>query len=396
MKKIKYSLNLLLIFFSLSICSQNIQIKGKVTDVYGEVIPFAAVGIVKKNIGTTTTTEGTFSFIISVNELNEFLEISSIGFETFKINIRDYINNPIKIILNEKLTELNEVILLSPIHYVKTSFKKLRDNSLSSTHQLNVIYRRWSVEDDICRFFIEQYLNIIDRGPASEVIKFNVNQSRKSSEYRFIKNKQRVHAAKYMEWNNPLRKGINIKSYNWKKIEISTYDGEDVIIIEGTNKKSEKLKFYIGYDTYRIYRIEMSKIPQEMGKELTATYLYKKNSKGKLYLGYHSREWKGAAAMPENVKRAMSASGQKFKNFVPLAYRHEVFVIELIENKEKFTQFEDNSQKDMTLYNVKYDEKFWNNISLPAETNFYKKNIKELESLYNVPIKTQFQYSNKN
>ena len=48
MKKIKYSLYLLLIFFSLSICSQNIQIKGKVTDVYGEVIPFAAVGIVKK------------------------------------------------------------------------------------------------------------------------------------------------------------------------------------------------------------------------------------------------------------------------------------------------------------------------------------------------------------
>ena len=100
--------------------------------------------------------------------------------------------------------------------------------------------------------------------------------------------------------------------------------------------------------------------------------------------------------MPENVKRAMSASGQKFKNFVPLAYRHEVFVVELIENKEKFTQFEDNPQKDMTLYNVKYDEKFWNDVSLPAETNFYKKNIKELESLYNVPIKTQFQYSNRN
>ena len=124
--------------------------------------------------------------------------------------------------------------------------------------------------------------------------------------------------------------------------------------------------------------------------------LYKKNSKGKLYLSYHTREWKGAAAMPENVKRAMSASGQKFKNFVPLAYRHEVYVVELIENKEKFTQFEDNPQKDMTLYNVKYDEKFWNDVSLPAETNFYKKNIKELESLYNVPIKTQFQYSNRN
>jgi len=31
---------------------------------------------------------------------------------------------------------------------------------------------------------------------------------------------------------------------------------------------------------------------------------------------------------------------------------------------------------------------------MPPETKFYKKNISELESLYDVPIETQFQYSN--
>ena len=55
----------------------------------------------------------------------------------------------------------------------------------------------------------------------------------------------------------------------------------------------------------------MSKIPQEMGKELTATYIYKKNSKGKLYLSYHNREWVGARKLPENVRKTMINSGQR-------------------------------------------------------------------------------------
>ena len=48
----------------------------------------------------------------------------------------------------------------------------------------------------------------------------------------------------------------------------------------------------------------------------------------------------------------------------------------------------------MTLFKVPFDPDFWNNISLPPETTFFKKNIKELESLYDVPIETQFKYSN--
>ena len=45
--------------------------------------------------------------------------------------------------------------------------------------------------------------------------------------------------------------------------------------------------------------------------------------------------------------------------------------------------------------NLVDDEEFWNIISLPPETKFYLKNIKELEGLYDVPIETQFLYSNK-
>ena len=396
MSKLSYYVFIILCFLTNQFLSSqnNILVEGKVVDQNDFEIPFAAVGIIKKNIGTTSSGEGTFSFVITVNELDDFLEISSIGFETFKINVRNYLNGKQKIIkLKEKFTSLTEVVAKSPIFYVKSSLKKLKENTISSNHQLNMIYRRWSVEDNICRFYIEQFLNVIDRGPSSYIVKSNIFQSRKSSEYRFIKNEQKVHAVQYMEWNNPLRKGLIVNSFKWKKIKNSSYDGEDIIIVEGS-KNGEKLKLFIGYDSYKIYRLEMDKVPQT-GKSLTASYIYKKNTNGKLYLGYHLREWKGASKTPENVKKAIINSGKKPRNFIPLAYRHEVFVVELIENKKLFSKFEDMGQKDMTLYNIPYNDKFWKKISLPAETNFFKKNISELESLYGVSIETQFEYSNK-
>ena len=51
-------------------------------------------------------------------------------------------------------------------------------------------------------------------------------------------------------------------------------------------------------------------------------------------------------------------------------------------------------QKDMSLYDVAYNKSFWHNFSLPPETDYYKKNIKELESRFGVSIETQFKYSN--
>jgi hypothetical protein len=75
-------------------------------------------------------------------------------------------------------------------------------------------------------------------------------------------------------------------------------------------------------------------------------------------------------------------------------YRHEVFVIGVVEDKKMFDYSGITGNKDMTLFKIPYDLNFWKNISMPPETKFYKKNISELESLYDVPIETQFQYSN--
>ena len=390
---------ILLLFISSSfIFSQSkINISGFVYDEYAYPVPYSSIGIIEKNIGASSTEEGSFSFFITKNELGDILEISSIGYETFKISVKDFTELiDKKIILKEKITELKEVSVQSSKTIVKKALKKLKENTLSSKHILGILYRRWSVEDKICRFFIEQYIDVVDRGPSYFTDGFKIRHNRTSSDYRFVKNLQSHHSLYYMEWNNPLRKGISLGAYKWKKVKDTNYENEEVVVIKGTKKNGELITLYIGFDTFKIYRIEKF-TDTDNGTTMDAIYVYKNNNQNKLYLSYHKREYSFYLKMPDNVKRILVQTGKKPKQYVPAAYRHEVFVLNLANySKNLKSKGDESNQRDMTLYKLDYNQNFWDNLSLPPETKFYKKNINELEGLFDVPIETQFKFSNSN
>ncbi|MFL2594137.1 MAG: carboxypeptidase-like regulatory domain-containing protein [Flavobacteriaceae bacterium] len=251
----------LLVFTPLTLHAQNnIPISGKVMDDKGFEIPYAAVGIVSKNIGTTSTEDGTFYFQISAAELKDTLSFSSLGFSTYKLPVSKLVQNEeMVIILEEKTTSLREVVVNSTSFYVRQALKKLKVNTLNKNHELDLLYRRWSVEDNICRFLIEQNIMAIDRGPSSYLNKFFIENTRTSADYRFVKNEQKLHALKYMEYNNPLRKGLNLNSYKWETIGDSSYDNEDVMIVQGVMSGEETITLYIGLDSSKIYKLEMEK-----------------------------------------------------------------------------------------------------------------------------------------
>ena len=393
-KFINYIYWVLLFNCILVFAQQSTVITGKILDQNGYEVPYAAVGVLQKNMGTTSTEDGTFYFRVSNNELEDNLTVSSLGFSNFSIKIKDFLKLEKKeIVLEEQTTNLSEVVVNSIDFYVKNALKKLRDNTVSKNHQLNILYRRWSVEDNLCRFYIEHSINAIDRGPSSYLVTFSVDHVRTSADYRFVKNEQKLHALKNMEFNNPLRKSINVKSYKWTKTGDSSYDNEDVIIAKGVIENKETLWLYIGMDSNKIYKLEMEKQPK-IGKSLIATYVYKKNNKGKLFLSYHQREWKGAAAPSENVKRAMRSNGQTVPKYIPIAYRHEVYVLDIKEDKKRFSVGEMMHNKDMTKYKTAYDPAYWEKLNIPPNTRFFNKNIGELVDLFGVPLENQFKYSN--
>ncbi len=55
------------------------------------------------------------------------MEISSIGFKTFKISIKDFISQADKkIVLEENVTELSDVLVKSNEDYVRLALKNLK------------------------------------------------------------------------------------------------------------------------------------------------------------------------------------------------------------------------------------------------------------------------------
>ncbi|WP_139959659.1 carboxypeptidase-like regulatory domain-containing protein [Flavicella sediminum] len=381
---------LLVLVFTASSYGQkkDITVEGFVKDEFDISVPYAAIGIPSKYIGTSSNDDGGFSLKLSKEHLLDTLEVSSIGFKTLKIKVQDYLQQKEKVLLLiEENVSLSEVEILKPATYVKNAVKKVRKNTLSSKHQINMIYRRSSVENGKTRFMVEHYLKILDYGPSVPSFdEIEIAEQRKSADYRFVNQKQPVHTVIVMTQIDPIRQGFSLKDYKWSKTGDTSYDGEDLVIIEGRNKikKKDFIRLYIGIDTYGIYKMELSR--------LNALFLYKKDINGKLVLSYHKRDPFFHGIISEQKRKRLNLKTTKVK----CAYRHEAIVLSIESNKKKFDiKNVISERKDAGDYGVKYNPVFWDTVSLPPETAFYKKSVKDLESIYGVPLKVQFSAVNK-
>ncbi|MGJ8744236.1 carboxypeptidase-like regulatory domain-containing protein [Polaribacter sp.] len=385
-----YSIIISVIFLLISLSTNSQKTKntleGLVVDEENYEIPYASILIRSKNIGTSTTDDGTFSLSIPTESLSDSLEISSMGFNTLKIKINDFLKLKKKVIkLTSNVVSLGEITLISPTAIYKKAIKNLKNTTLRDTHLLKILYRRASVEGPKARFFVEHYMNVLDKGPyTSGIKKIQVVQGRKSADYRFIKKKQRQHAIEFMVSINPIRNTERLDDFKWTKVGDSFYDGEDIIIIKGANGKKKWAKLYIGLESFAIYKVEYKY------NNLNSIYIYKKNNEGKLYLSYHQREFKSKQTVTLRAKKNQASK----RITIPLAYRHEAFVLSVATDKDKI-KFRSNYQNiDMGEYKAPYNPNFWKNISLPPDTAFGRKIKKELQEISGVPIETQFQQAN--
>ncbi len=384
----KFVLILFLTCFYLSNSQQSkVKLEGIVKDKKNVTVPYAAISFTKRPKGTVSNEDGLFSLLIENHEVNDSLIVNSMGYEPLKFKIQDFIDQEDKtIILKENIIELSEVKLLSPSEYVKNAIKKLKDNTISSSHQLTLLYRRASSEEKKARFFVEHYMKIRDRGPiAIEIESIEVLHARESADYRFFKKREHRHSVIPMTIRNPVRQHMPIKRIVWKKVGDSSYGDEDVVIIEGSPKGQSSFKLFIGVDTYSIYRIE--------NRANNSLYVYKKDHKGKLHLSYHSRQWTSKETIPFALQKQL----KKDTNKIQATYKHEVFVLNVETNKKKIkvNHQEEALKTDMAELKIAYNSHFWKNFVAPPDTKYFKKIKKELESNYGVSLEKQFEYANK-
>ncbi len=377
---------LLSAFISISVYSQNknIEVTGTIYDEAKNTIPFVSVGIVKKYLGTASTEDGEFAFFITKEELQDTLSVSSLGYETFKIKVQDYLNQESKeIVLIETITELDEVTLLKASDYVINALKTLKDNTLSKPHQIEMLYRSATTEGDQPKLLVENYIKVKDRGPAFYFGEVQVTECRKSADYRIWKPKTRWHPIHVVAHVNPVRPNDsghsrNIKKFSWKKTGDSSYEGEDVVILEGSNpkKKWEKITLYIGVDTYKIYRIER-------GHTL---FIYKNYGNGKLVLSYYNHDWHlSKDRIPKEYWNTPAINTH---------FKAEAFVYRVITDKKKIKIVPYGIDLDAASIDLPYNKEFWKNLSVPPDTKFYKSIKSGLESVYGVPLEKQYELVN--
>ncbi|TYA78774.1 carboxypeptidase-like regulatory domain-containing protein [Seonamhaeicola marinus] len=371
-------------FFSLN-AQQKQEIRGIILDEFNEPIPFVAVGIVEKYIGSASTEDGEFSFFITENELQDSLSISSLGYDPFKIKVADFLKLEKKaIVLKETVTELNEVKLLVPNNYVVTALKKLKENTISTTHQLEFLFRTAVTEGDKAKLLVENYIKVRDRGPAYYFGDVQVAESRKSADYRIWKPKHNWHQINVVAHVNPIRPNDsgharNIKKFIWKKIGDSSYEGEDVVILEGQNpkKKWERIKLFIGVDSFKIYRIERG----------SSLFVYKKYKNGKLVLNYYKHDWHlSKDRIPKEYWNTPVINSH---------FKGEAFLYNVITNKKDIKVVPYGINVDAHLIDLPYNPSFWDNLSLPPDTKFYKSIREGLEAAYGVPLEKQYELVNK-
>ena len=387
---------ILLFIITLSVTtlySQDIlKIEGVVLDETSRGVSYAAIGIPSKWIGTSSNEDGEFLLELSKKNLLDTLEVSSIGYITSKILVEDFLALNEKVItLKEDIVSLDGVSIMNPSHYVQLAFKNLKNNTVSVTHELKVLNRFFTVEKEKAKFLIEHYIKVKDKGPSSgDVNRIEIVEGRKSVDYRYFPNVKlkRTYPIHLMTQMNPLRNGIPYRNYKWSKIGDTSYDGEDIIIIQGQKDSNKRRPYqdpilYIGMDTYKVYKTT--------NESATLVYLYKKNKDGKMYLSYHNYFTRQYHELNKAQQAILKTTDDKFK----ISVRNEVVVLGIETDKKKIkTKSSNVYQKNIEDIKVEYNSIFWNTFNFPPPTEFYKQKVKDLESIDGVPLETQFNLAN--
>lgn len=119
---LKLQLVVMLLYSFNFVHSQNIVIIGAVTDSLKTPLQYVNIGIYNKAIGTVTDVKGNFFLNINNSMYNDTLKVSSLGYKSKEILIKNILSNQkTNIILDSFIEELEEVVLTS--NNIKTFIK---------------------------------------------------------------------------------------------------------------------------------------------------------------------------------------------------------------------------------------------------------------------------------
>ncbi|WP_159021406.1 carboxypeptidase-like regulatory domain-containing protein [Formosa sp. L2A11] len=189
-----YSLTILVCLFFISAYSQT-ELKNKIVD-FSTMIPIESASIYIQNTttGTISNADGKFVLLVPNTMENDTLVISSIGYKSFKILVKDF-DNTEEVFLEEDIASLDEVLLVgeprpkTANEIVLKMISKLPDNLPELPYLEKGFLRHKEQNKKEFKWLIESAITLYDssaQSPAYKNLKINVDEMRKSYDLRDV------------------------------------------------------------------------------------------------------------------------------------------------------------------------------------------------------------------
>ena len=208
-----------------------------------EPLPFVNIGVMDQNWGTVSNAEGTFSLELNENHKGNTLRISMIGYHPVEILINEIEVDSLPVELNERIDQLQEVIVAAKAF----KYKRLGNKTQSKFLGTGFGYDQLGAEMGI-------KINIRKQPTYVDAFNFTISHNRLSTETIFRLNFYSLEKGK--PTNNILRENIFInidpEQTGTISIDLSPYDmvlKEDVLVTlewvgsVGKNKEGEAIYF---------------------------------------------------------------------------------------------------------------------------------------------------------
>ncbi len=154
----------------ISFAQDNVTLKGKVLDAStSQPLAFASMGILGKPVGTVTNSDGRFEFNFSRKMMNDTLTVSTLGYFTYKICLKDIKNtNNFFILLEPRVYNIKEVVITpdgtDAYEIVMKACDSLKRNFPNQPYISDGFYREYIQENGSWARAIEAALSVYNDG----------------------------------------------------------------------------------------------------------------------------------------------------------------------------------------------------------------------------------------
>jgi len=229
--------------------SEFIEISGKIIDAKSnKPLPYVNIGVLSRETGTVTDTEGNFHLPLKKEMENDTIRISMVGYRPIEIMVKDVVgeNATLSIKIHEQISELNEVVVTAKSFKKKTIGNKTESKFISTGFSYDQLGAEMGIKMKIRKnpTFVDSF-------------NFNISYNRLSAKSIFRLNFYNVEKGKPAD--NILTENILVeiepKETGLITVNLKPYDivlSDDVIVSlewvdsKGENKEGEAIFFSLG------------------------------------------------------------------------------------------------------------------------------------------------------